>query len=72
LRALIDKQIIQVNFQIPAQLAQQRRVDSLEVISAIPVEIPPREIQILANLILGYAFLLENLLDPHRYCAKVL
>ena len=69
---MINDQLVQIDVEIPAQLAQQRSVDPLEVISAIPVEIPPREIQILANLILGYAFLLENLLDPHRYCAKVL
>lgn len=69
---MINDQLVQIDVEIPAQLAQQRSVDPLEVISAIPVKIPPREIQILADLILGDAFLLKNLLDSHRHGAKVL
>ena len=57
LRAMIDDQFAQIDAEIPTQLAQQRRVDSLEVISAIPVKVSPREIQILADLIFGNAFL---------------
>ena len=69
---MINDQLVQIDVEIPAQLAQQRSVDPLEVISAIPVEVPPWEIQILADLILGDAFLLKNLLDSHRHGAKVL
>lgn len=51
-----------INFEIMAQLANQSRINSFELVLAVTIEVGTRDIQVLAKLIFRDISLLQNLL----------
>ena len=58
IRMFVFDQLSGFNIQIPAKFADQRRIDPLEVVAALPVEIGTWDIQIFADLIFADTFCL--------------
>lgn len=59
----IFDQLPNIDFEIPAQLADQAGVQTLEVIPTVTVEIGARNVQIFADLIFGDVAFFQNSFD---------